>query len=395
VRSKQSQWLRADDGFSSAAAICLSRVPFRVRRAPHLVSYWRNGALTLRNYATGEAVTVSPVLFLLLDFCTDWRTLDEVLDALPMARRPVVARTVKRLVAKTIFERSDRARDPRITRMQALDPWNPEAGFFHTATKDVQFWTTARAQRAALAKAKVTPMPRTFKRYPGVPAVSLPPPPTHADFPSVLLARRTWRRYSNATVSLDDLGTVLGLCAGVQKWAKGLGGDLPLKTSPSGGARHPIECYVVAQRVSGLRSGVYHYSSGRHELERLRGAVPPARVREYVPHGGYFATAPVMVFFTAMFERQLWRYSYSRAYRAALIEAGHVCQTLLLTATWLGLAPYSVMGLADSVIEHDLGIDGITESVLYAAGFGRPPRGTPWAPFARESLKVRANPRLG
>ena len=41
------------------------------------------------------------------------------------------------------------------------------------------------------------------------------------------------------------------------------------------------------------------------------------------------------------------------------------------------------MALADSVIEQDLGIDGISESVLYAAGVGRPPRGTTWAPLAK------------
>ena len=101
-----------------------------------------------------------------------------------------------------------------------------------------------------------------------------------------------------------------------------------------------------------------------------------------------------MVFFTAVFARQLWRYTYSRAYRAALIEAGHVCQTFLLTATSLGLAPYCVMGLADTLIESDLGIDGITESVLYCAGVGRPPRGTTWAPLARGTLTVRPNKRF-
>ena len=90
-----------------------------------------------------------------------------------------------------------------------------------------------------------------------------------------------------------------------------------------------------------------------------------------------------MVFFTSIFARILWRYPYARAYRAALIESGHVCQTFLLAATSLGLAPFSVMALADSVIERDLGIDGIRESVLYAAGVGRPPRGVAWAPLAQ------------
>jgi SagB-type dehydrogenase family enzyme len=102
-----------------------------------------------------------------------------------------------------------------------------------------------------------------------------------------------------------------------------------------------------------------------------------------------------MVFFTSVFARILWRYPYARAYRAALIETGHVCQTFLLAATRLRLAPFSVMALADSVIERDLGIDGISESVLYAAGVGRPPRGVSWAPLARGAApKLRPNRRL-
>ena len=90
----------------------------------------------------------------------------------------------------------------------------------------------------------------------------------------------------------------------------------------------------------------------------------------------------------------MWRYPYARAYRASLVEAGHVCQTFCLAATSLGLASFAVMGLADSVIERDLGIDGFGESILYAAGVGRPPAGTAWAPLPRGQLRVRDNPRL-
>ena len=118
-------------------------------------------------------------------------------------------------------------------------------------------------------------------------------------------------------------------------------------------------------------------------------------MRSYVPGSEYFAKASAMVFFTSIFARILWRYPYARAYRAALIESGHVCQTFLLAATSLGLAPFSVMALADSVIERDLGLDGITESVLYAAGVGRPPRGTEWAPLPKgPNPKLRPNRRL-
>src|SRR5215469_12905210 len=73
---------------------------------------------------------------------------------------------------------------------------------------------------------------------------------------------------------------------------------------------------------------------------------------------------------TAVFARTMWKYRKARAYRVVLLETGHLCQTFCLTATRLGLAPFSTAALKDSLIEEDLGIDGISESVLYVAGVG-------------------------
>jgi len=75
---------------------------------------------------------------------------------------------------------------------------------------------------------------------------------------------------------------------------------------------------------------------------------------------------------TAMFPRTMWKYQHARAYRVVLLDAGHLCQTFCLVATWLGLAPFCTAALKDTLIEKDLAIDGIRESVLYVAGVGFP-----------------------
>ena len=84
--------------------------------------------------------------------------------------------------------------------------------------------------------------------------------------------------------------------------------------------------------------------------------------------------AAVVVFMTAVFARVQWRYGLARAYRGILAEAGHLAQTFCVIATRLGLAPFCSMALADAMIEQDLGIDGVSESVVYAAGVGMPSR---------------------
>ena len=365
------------------------------RRSPHLVAYWRNGSLRICNYATNHTVAAGHLVCELLDFCNDWRSIDDIAGGLSSGPSPHISALVEKLVSLSLLERSDLSADRRVQAMDRLGPWNPEAGFFHTATRDVAFSSPQKAARYRRQARIRQSRPAAVKRYPGVERIDLPRPDAVGEFPRVLLARRTWRRYSSAPVRLDELATILGLTAGVQHWVQADGHLAPLKTFPSGGARHAIECYVVVRKVQGLKAGIYHYASDRHSLERLRGPVPIQRLRAYMPTSGYFANASVMVFFTAVFERILWRYPYSRAYRAALVEAGHACQTFCLTATWRGLAPYCIMGLADSLIEQDLGIDGITESVLYAAGVGRPPRGTTWAALPKSpNPKRRKNPRL-
>jgi SagB-type dehydrogenase family enzyme len=365
------------------------RRPLRVRRSPHVLIYWRDGQLIIRNYATGAATTANPLVCALLDLSGDWQTPTALSGAFPPEAAIRIPALIGRLVERSFLERSDRPQDPRVRAMTIFDSWNPEAGFFHTATKDVRYsphQVSARRQRHA-------PKPPTQKRYRGVERIPLPKAGDGA-FARIALTRRTWRRFSKMPVAVKDLSTILGVSVGVQQWAQVGGGEAPLKTSPSGGARHPIECYVVVRDVTGLKPAIYHYAADRHVLERIGGPVSIDRMRAYVPQSRYFANGSAMVFFTAVFARQLWRYSYARAYRAALIEAGHVCQTFLLAATSLGLAPYCVMGLADTLIEGDLGIDGITESVLYCAGVGRPPRGTTWAPLPRGALQARPNKRF-
>ncbi len=74
---------------------------------------------------------------------------------------------------------------------------------------------------------------------------------------------------------------------------------------------------------------------------------------------------------TARFPRTQWKCCFARAYRVVLAETGHLGQTFCLVATWLGLAPFCTMAFADSRIDKYLGIDGVSEGVIYVAGVGK------------------------
>jgi SagB-type dehydrogenase family enzyme len=365
-------------------------VTLRFRRAPFLVTYWKDARLLVHNYASGRVVEIPPHLLSVLHACTAWRSIETLAADLKISQTRAQL-FVRSLTAQSLLQRSDAPTDPRDVAMAALSEWNPAAGLFHTATKHVRFLARPAARSLARRRARIRAMPAPVKRLRGAPAISLPQPQCVGEFPEVLLSRRTWRRFGAAPAPLPDVATILALTAGVQQWVPTEFGRLPLKTSPSGGARHPIELYVCVNRVTGLSPGLYHYASDVHRLEVMRAGDFTERLRVWMPRSEYFARAAFVVVLTAVLDRQVWRYPYARAYRAALAEAGHVCQTFCLTATWLGLAPFCLMGLDDAEIEKDLGVDGVGETVLYVAGAGTRPRGTTWAPRTRGTLTATPN----
>lgn len=345
------------------------------RRSGALVLYWQDGELVFENYALRTRTGTDPLVCSILHYCGEWRNAAEVASHLGNYDEASVRRTLDQLCKAGVMERSDQKRDPRVVAMKSWAAWNPAAGFFHFSTKDTKF---AEDQAEAFAELKRRsrhdPMPLALKHYPKALRIKLPRTRAENEFATVLKERRTWRKYGSEAVNLEALAQILELTVGIQGWVDVPGlGRAATKTSPSGGGLHPIEAYVLAQRVKGLKAGIYHYNGERHELEWLRNGVSQRTLERSLGHQWWFARGAFLVLMTAVFGRTQWKYDSARAYRVVLAEAGHLCQTFCLTATWLGLAPFCTMALADTKWEKWLGIDGVSESLLYMAGAGTRP----------------------
>jgi SagB-type dehydrogenase family enzyme len=211
------------------------------------------------------------------------------------------------------------------------------------------------------------------------------------------MTRRTHRRFSNKELTLETVSQLLSLVWGVTGYLhSAIFGNLPLKTSPSGGARHPGEVYLVSLRVRGLKRGLYHYHPVHHHVEQISENATRGQASRYCAYQGYVKNAAALFLMTAVFERAMWKYRHPRAYRVVLLDAGHLCQTFCLVATWLGLAPFCTAALKDTLIEKDLGIDGIRESVLYVAGVGLPSISAPMRrQFFQSADRLAEDPNKG
>jgi SagB-type dehydrogenase family enzyme len=339
----------------------------RYRASPNLVAYWRDGGFFVLNFATKVEIRALPVVADLLSALNEWRTAGEVGLRLGLAAdAPALTLLIESLRRASIVQCSNTAQDPRDVAMATWGAWNPSVGHFHGMTTGV---TYLENDLPASGRSRAWPAAQPFVTRRGR-RVPLERPSRADEFSDVLIGRRTWRRFRRSPLPRESVGALLWLTAGVQAWLRTPRGErLALKTSPSGGARHPLDLYVLAKHVKGLPSGFYRYDGVTHELISIG---PPAsrQNRVYLPRQYWYEDAAAIVFFCAKFGRTFARYQYPRAYRAVLIEAGHLCQTFCLTATWLGLAPFSTLALDDRRIESDLGLDGIIEGVVYAAGVG-------------------------
>lgn len=350
----------------------------QLRRPSSLFAYWRHGQLFLHNFARRITVSTKPVTCEVLDFFSEWRTFEEAIarfaDYTPRSVRSALSQLVNQglLLPK---DSPELAEDDRIAREWSA--WLP-AGSFHFSTKDVAYihgnWSFARL-KAILPK---TPPPTIFKTVKGAKRTLLPARAfPDSEFIKVLMARKTHRRFSKQELTLEAISQLLSLVWGVTGYLHPpLFGKLVYKTSPSGGARHPGEVYLMALRVNGLRAGLYHYHPANHHLKRINDATRE-KAWLYCAQQDYARNAAALFLMTAIFRRTMWKYHHARAYRVVLLETGHLCQTFCLAATWLGLAPFCTAALKDTLIEKDLGIDGISESVLYVAGVGVPPSNPP------------------
>ncbi|SBV37755.1 Nitroreductase [uncultured Stenotrophomonas sp.] len=145
------------------------------------------------------------------------------------------------------------------------------------------------------------------------------------------------------------------------------------KHSPSGGGLHATEAYLLVQRVQGIAPGLYHYRPVDHALRPL--PAPGLQLGEFACNAlagqHWFAQAPVLVVYAPRIARSYWKYrNHPKAYRALMLDVGHLSQTLYLSATDLGLGAFVTAAINEVEIERAFGLQSLHDGPLAVGGFG-------------------------
>jgi len=193
---------------------------------------------------------------------------------------------------------------------------------------------------------------------------------------SLMHRRTTCRNFdTNVALSARDLALVLHRSFGEQGREEIEPGAVALKKNhPSGGGLHPLEAYLLVQRVDDMAAGLYHYNVEAHALDRLpvpAGFDARAFALTVVAGQHYFADAAVLLVVAVRFPRSFWKYrKHPKIYRAILLEAGHASQNLYLAATDLGLGAYVTAAINEVEIEQAFILDPLLEGPIAVCGFG-------------------------
>ncbi|HEY5815287.1 MAG TPA: SagB/ThcOx family dehydrogenase [Solirubrobacterales bacterium] len=176
---------------------------------------------------------------------------------------------------------------------------------------------------------------------------------------------------SDASLDREALVEVLSATFGELRLGEGDSRTRVRRTSPSGGARHPVEGYILALDVAGLAVGAYHCCWRRGELHPL-GDVPldEATVRAACPWFYRFGEPGAIVLVTAVLERNMYRYREPRTLRTIFMDAGHLCSTLELLCAARDLPALVHHGIDDRRVEELLGLDPLSEAAIAGVAIG-------------------------
>jgi SagB-type dehydrogenase family enzyme len=226
-----------------------------------------------------------------------------------------------------------------------------------------------RYSRVGFGRARVDyPRGEPFKKYPAAtvrlklnPQVGREP----ADLWDCLALRRSRRRYQDRPLTQDELAVLIWATQGITLASR----DYLFRTAPSAGALYPVETYLAVHRVEGLEPGIWHLDVQEFALEQLS----VGDFRHSLVEAGFsqifLGTAAIVFLWTGILNRAMWKYR-ERAIRYLFLDAGHICQNLMLAATALELGCCPVGAFFDEEVERLMGVDGQEEVALYLASVG-------------------------
>lgn len=351
----------------------------KFRRAQSLFFGFHNGDIYVQNFLQNKTIVVSFEELNLIKGMETW--VDEAWLLSHFTEQPTadaVYERLSRLVLCGIIMAEHTREEEEDADYKNKWEWGPKTAAFHFALKNTQFFPVQSEQMKQFYQQieqkyqeQQGPALYTLNRNHYDTVYEYTPPSIEEGLFKTIGRRRTIRRFkTDHPVLQEELVNCLYAGLGILKFRDSPPvGKMPIKTTPSGGARNPFEAYVLCSNVRNLPNGVYHYSALEHSLGLVNNEIPhtPASV---LSDQLWINDAAVVVFLVANFDRTMWKYSHPVGYKAIMLEAGHIAQNILLAANEYGFYGSPTAAVIHPRFEDLIKEKKITQSCVYAIALG-------------------------
>lgn len=364
----------------------------RFRRARTLVVVFCDAGPVLHNFVARQSIPCSGFDFDLISRAVNWITGPQFYPMYPAVDPALISGRLEALTSQGFLVVEGTPPAHFDIEYESFWKWEAAAGLYHFGLKDPPYLDPQQAAAWMEYRATTAPAVPLFATNDAYETVhKLPKPDVTRGLMAIMNRRRSIRAYRPEAMTLESLRDCLfagvGITGFLDTHLPEATRFLPLKMTPSGGARNPYEAYVYATNVAALDFGLYHYSAVDNTLGLL--TTTPSVTQADLLVGQYWANeAGAVILLVANFERTMWKYPHPTAYRVLLIEAGSISQNISLAAADHHLTTTPTAAFSDSAAHGLLGLDWIKQALVLAILVGRP------RPDAFETQNFVPNERL-
>ena len=327
-------------------------------RSPFLFLFWNNeGKLVVYNYNRHTMAVITKDVMKILDTVSQWRNIQQLSDTLGFDNKDLTKALQHLTALKMVHKNMLTDKDIQLSHNMIWDPI--DLAMQRQRSYGGRFAISKRRGKS----------PNPIKHVKGISSFVLPSPGnihnSKSSLQKVLDERKSIRKYSNRHISVNDLSYLLYHSARIKEVFKSKEGTLTKRPYPSGGARYPLEIYVVNNSIRGIQRGIHYYDPLKHKLKLIhKNNSFQKRFNKFimdVQHPLMNREPDVLFIITAVFARTMWKYK-KLGLSLILSDLGGLYQTMYLIATELKLAPCPIGKTEEDIVKKWLNLNWFEES---------------------------------
>ena len=345
----------------------------RYCRSPYLLTEWGDeNHMVVVHLLTARQYRLAPTVVVLLNAMSQPRTLAELATDVPSLAEQLPDLLNKLGAAGLIEPEEQLPLASSHDREMSASLWSPYELAMHMQASRGKVRDPLPPWPAPLAHREIA----ATRRLALSPSLSQAPSPSRLSVSEALRRRRSIRQYAEDAVTFEELGAFLTTSARVFNFIGPEHHQTTHRPSPSAGARHSLELYVLSRNITGLSPAVYYYDPFTNELAGLEewNSEHDDLLERLVRLPAMLSRSPDAAFYiTSVVGRVFWKYEGS-GLASIYRDMGCLLQTMYLVATDLGLAPCAIAAVDRPPLPAFVPAKTLEEIHVGSFALGRPAR---------------------